>query len=258
MEIQWLGTAGFKIRTENATFLIDPYLSRNPAARPSQPLGPADLKGASHIFVSHGHFDHILDIPAIASQTGATVVSSPEAANTLHGMGLDPEQTQIVENEGFSIAFDGVKATAFYSRHVRFDLRLLFTTLVRMGRRIPEILSFSSKFPCGQVLCWKFELENKQILFFGSGGSTKEELEHLARAHVDILLVPLQGHTHICDKALFYLKILKPDLVIPHHQDDFFPPLSQTVDISPFVDRAASVSPETQVRLIRMNETLTA
>jgi len=254
MEIQWLGTAGFRIQTRDACFLIDPYLSRNPDARPKQLLVPKDLAPASHIFISHGHFDHIMDIPAIARQTGARVVCSPTAAHTLSDMGLDPAQIDTVDYEGFEMEFGSVKAKAFYSRHIRFDLRLLASTLRKIGRGLPRIIPLFLNFPCGQVLSWQIGLENRRIHFFGSGGSTVKELEDLSKDPPDILLVPLQGHSDICARAVEYVRILKPALVIPQHQDDFFPPVSQRVDISPFVDQVQQSCPATQVRVMEVNE----
>ncbi len=69
MELTWLGTAGFRIKTGSTTILIDPYLSRNEMARPEQPLNPPDIDDGNLIFVSHGHFDHIMDIPEIATKS---------------------------------------------------------------------------------------------------------------------------------------------------------------------------------------------
>ncbi len=254
MKIQWLGTAGFKIETQATAFLIDPYLSRNIDADPRQDFLPKDLAPASHIFISHGHFDHIMDIPAIARQTCANVFCSPTVAHTLSDMGMEDAQIEAVDHDQYDFEFNGVKAKAFYSRHVRFDAKLLITTLARIGRRVKEILPLFLNFPCGQVLGWQFDIEDKRIVFFGSGGSTKKELEALAEDPMDILLVPLQGHSHICSKALEYVEILKPKLVIPHHQDNFFPPVSQTIDINPFVEQVPLVSSNTMVKVVELNE----
>ena len=83
MELTWWGTAGYQIKTESQTFLIDPYLSRNKMARPHQDLTPSEISVADRIFISHGHFDHIYDVPAIAEKIGATVHCCPVAADTL-------------------------------------------------------------------------------------------------------------------------------------------------------------------------------
>ena len=256
MEIQWLGTAGFRIQTRDTAFLIDPYLSRNADALPGQPLAPPDLGPASFIFVSHGHFDHIMDLPVIAPASGAIVVCSPTAARTLEDMGLDPGRVRVVDRDGFETEFSGIRARAAYSRHIRFDLKLMVSTLFRIGRRLSGILPLFTHFPCGQVLSWDFRAEGRRILFFGSGGSTPRELNRLKTDPVDVLLLPLQGHSDICAKALEYVKILDPDLVIPHHQDDFYPPVSRTVDIGPFIESVRRVCPRTRVRTMAVNEIL--
>lgn len=273
MEITWLGTAGFRIRAGGASILIDPYLTRNPGAIPRQPLTPEDLGPADAILVSHGHFDHILDVPAIARHTGARVFCSTIVARTLKGTHilkgnrifgvrglakdrLAKDQIRIIEKDRTTLHIKGIRATAFFSRHVRFDARLLVTTLARVAPGIGRILPLILGFPCGQVLSWRLRAENKILHFFGSAGSGKAELQALAASPPDILLVPLQGHSDICDLAFRYVEILRPGMVIPHHQDDFYPPLSQTVDIQPFVDRVSTCFPRTRVRVMGINDTL--
>ena len=59
MELTWLGTAGFRIKTDKYTFFIDPYLSRNDKALPRRSLKPSDIQDGDVILISHGHFDHI-------------------------------------------------------------------------------------------------------------------------------------------------------------------------------------------------------
>jgi L-ascorbate metabolism protein UlaG (beta-lactamase superfamily) len=257
MEITWWGTAGFRVKTGEQVFLIDPYLSRNNTARPKQPLVPSDISRADQIFVSHGHFDHIFDIPAIASQTGSKVYCCPVAANTLIQNGLKSDQIQGVPERDYAVAFEGYRARAFFSQHVKFDRWLMVKTLSRINLRIPRYLPLIKEYPVGQVLSWQFEIDGKVLHHFGSAGSTPQELEHLGRKKIDILLVPLQGHTRICDIALGYVQALKPRMVIPHHQDDFFPPISTYVDIRPFIKNVQRKCPNTEIRIMQINETIT-
>jgi L-ascorbate metabolism protein UlaG (beta-lactamase superfamily) len=257
MEITWLGTAGFQLKTGENQFLIDPYLSRNAAARPGQTKVPSDLSGAEQIFVSHGHFDHILDIPAIASQPNCRVYCCPVAANTLKQNGLAGDRVQEVAEDGYSMAFDGYRARAFFSQHVKFDRWLLIKTLARINFRIPRYLPLMKAYPVGRVLSWQFEIDGQVLQHFGSAGSTPDELERLSRQNIDILFVPLQGHTRICDIALRYVQALKPRMVIPHHQDDFFPPISTYIDIRPFIMSVKRTCPDTEFRILQINETVT-
>jgi L-ascorbate metabolism protein UlaG (beta-lactamase superfamily) len=256
MELTWLGTAGFQIKTGRQVFLIDPYLSRNTAARPRQPFTPEDLSDTDHIFVSHGHFDHIFDIPAIASRTGCRVYCCPVAAETLRQNGLRGDLIHEVKQDDYPVALEGYQARAFYSHHVKFDRWLLAKTLARINFRIPRYLPLMKAYPAGQVLSWQFEIEGRILQHFGSAGSTPEELERLNEQKIDILFVPLQGHTRICDIALRYLQALKPRMVIVHHQDDFFPPISTYVDIRPFIKAVTRTCPQSEIRILQINETV--
>jgi hypothetical protein len=46
-------------------------------------------------------------------------------------------------------------------------------------------------------------------------------------------------------------------MVIPHHQDDFYPPISTNVDIRPFIEAVKQKCPVTEVRVMDFNETIT-
>jgi len=253
MKLQWLGTAGFWFESRGKAILIDPYLSRNPGACPGQVLKPKDLGEISHILISHGHFDHLMDVPAIARQTSARVVCSPEAAETLVKKGMDRRQIDVVEKDGQGFEAGFFRVRAFYSAHVRFDLELMAKTLVRVGCRVFAILALFTTYPCGQVLSWRMEVDGRTVHFFGSAGATAQELSRLRRlGFVDLLLVPLQGHSRICHICLSMVRRLQPAMVIPHHHDDFYPPLSQAVDIRPFLDGLARM-PETRVMVPELN-----
>jgi L-ascorbate metabolism protein UlaG (beta-lactamase superfamily) len=256
MKLQWLGTAGFRVEVGDQVFLIDPYLSRNAQAKPVQTIKPAGIGNAGQIFITHGHFDHLHDVPAIMAAGPAAVYCSVTAATTLARDGADTGRINAVDTDGFSSDFGAYRAEAFFSRHVKFDIPLVARTLWRIGPRYGSVSGIHRNYPVGQVLSWRFTINGYSMHHFGSGGSTPEELEHLAARPLDLLLVPLQGHTRICDIAFEYVRVLKPRLVIPHHQDDFYPPISSAVDIRPFVMKVGENCPGTEVKVLVMNETI--
>lgn len=257
MELTWWGTAGFQVKTGDEVFLIDPYLTRNEAALPVQPLSPEDVTEGARIFITHGHFDHVEDVGTIAARTGAEVYCCPVAGDTVKRNGAPPEQVRPVLSDGLSYDFGEYQAQAFYSSHVVFDKMLILKTLLRANVKFFGLAPLMKEYPKGQVLSWRFTVEGKTLHHFGSGGSPEEELDRLAQQHTDILFVPLQGHTHICEIALNYVKKMKPDTVIPHHQDDFYPPVSQMVNIGPFLDGVRRECPDTEIRVMEFNETIT-
>lgn len=85
MDIHFLGHATFTLSDGTTTVLIDPFLSGNPKAAIS-----ADDVEADAILLTHGHFDHIIDVVPIAKRTGAPVLAVKEIADELSGdLGAD-------------------------------------------------------------------------------------------------------------------------------------------------------------------------
>jgi L-ascorbate metabolism protein UlaG (beta-lactamase superfamily) len=80
--VRWLGHAAFEITSAGGTkILIDPFLSGNPST-PDSLRNLARYKPAA-ILVTHSHSDHSLDAKAIATSSGAMVISSNDWVTTL-------------------------------------------------------------------------------------------------------------------------------------------------------------------------------
>lgn len=257
MELTWFGTAGFKIKTAKHTILIDPYFSRNDKALPQQSLKSSDIQAGDVILISHGHFDHIYDVPAIAANTRAKVYCGKGIAAALIRNGMERKQIHEVSSDGENFDFNGIQAQAFFSRHVKFDRWLIFKTLARINFRLLRYLPLMREYPEGQVLSWRLIVEGKTIHHFGSAGSTSDELARLAGRPTDILLVPLQGHSDIIQIAHKYVTALRPKVVIPNHQDNFFPPISTRVDPQPFAEIVKRTNPDAEIKILEINETVT-
>ncbi|ARE38839.1 Metallo-beta-lactamase family protein [Rhodovulum sp. P5] len=72
MRITWLGHSGFRIEIGDQVLLIDPWLVGNPMF-PEDRRAEA-ISGATHLLVTHGHFDHIADTVAICRELGIPAV----------------------------------------------------------------------------------------------------------------------------------------------------------------------------------------
>ncbi len=75
MEIRFLGQSCFEITQGSTRILTDPFLTGNPKAA----ADPAELE-PTHIFLTHGHADHLGDTVDIAKRTGAHCVAIVELA----------------------------------------------------------------------------------------------------------------------------------------------------------------------------------
>jgi L-ascorbate metabolism protein UlaG (beta-lactamase superfamily) len=84
MDIRFLGHAAFELTDGDTRVLIDPFLTGNPKAAVS-----ADELEPTHIFLTHGHADHIGDTVSIAKRTGAQVVAIVEIASELQEDGVE-------------------------------------------------------------------------------------------------------------------------------------------------------------------------
>ena len=72
MRITWLGHASFRIEIADQVLLLDPWLEVNPMFDDTRTEDV--LTGATHILVTHAHFDHASEIATVARKTGAPVV----------------------------------------------------------------------------------------------------------------------------------------------------------------------------------------
>jgi L-ascorbate metabolism protein UlaG (beta-lactamase superfamily) len=100
MDIRFLGHACFELTDGDTRVLIDPFLTGNPKA--AVEAGDVD---PTHIFLTHGHADHIGDTVDIAKRTGAQVVAIVELAGELGESGVENVADP---NIGGTVQFDDV------------------------------------------------------------------------------------------------------------------------------------------------------
>ncbi len=112
MNILWLGHGSFRIEIGDQILLVDPWINGNPMMEGQDK--EAAIAGATHILVTHGHFDHTQDIVEISQKTGAPVSAIYELANYLHGQGATEGNAF---NKGGTITLGDVTATLVPASH---------------------------------------------------------------------------------------------------------------------------------------------
>jgi L-ascorbate metabolism protein UlaG (beta-lactamase superfamily) len=110
MKITYYGHSCFSVVAGGKNILFDPYITGNELAKN---IDINEIE-ADYVFVSHGHFDHILDVEAIANRTGAQVVGSFELYNYFTKQGL----TNVLPiNPGGQASFDFGMVKAVIAQH---------------------------------------------------------------------------------------------------------------------------------------------
>lgn len=81
-------------------------------------LHQAGIRKLAAVIVSHSNYDHAMDAPAIAHETGALLVGSPSTANIGRGWGL-PDQQIVIAKHGETLRFGKFAISMWPSNHVR-------------------------------------------------------------------------------------------------------------------------------------------
>src|SRR3546814_11008347 len=75
------------------------------------------------VIAVHSHYDHAMDSPEVARQTGALLIGSDSTANIGRGWGLPEERIRIVAN-GDTYQFGRFRITMLRSRHFPHPLAM--------------------------------------------------------------------------------------------------------------------------------------
>ncbi|MDQ2678683.1 MAG: MBL fold metallo-hydrolase [Actinomycetota bacterium] len=248
--IEWLGTAGFRLRAEGTTILIDPFLTRRglgetlgSACVHADPATVARLAPeADAVLIGHCHFDHAMDVPELARR-GATVYGSSNVTRLLGLHGLADSAVEVDPQVVYEIGPFTVRFVP--SRHSKLVLGLAVPSDGELTCDSLDSLS-SNAYRCGQVYGIHIEVDGTTIYHLGSADLLEDEYR---LGPVDLLLCCIAGRSMTRDFTPRMLSTFDPSLVVPHHLDDFFAPidapmgLSLNIDVSGFVDDVRRVDP---------------
>ena len=83
-QIVWLGHGTFQLTLpDGETIVIDPWIEGNP----TYPAG-YEITRCDTILVTHGHFDHVQDVPTLSKKFSPRVVANYEVGNWLERRGV--------------------------------------------------------------------------------------------------------------------------------------------------------------------------
>ena len=248
MRLKWYGTATILIEQDGTPLLFDPFLSLNADAF-KPPI--EELSKAGNILVTHGHLDHIVDIPAILEHgDGHTkVYCTAGPRETLISKGVAEGNIQTI-TPGDVLTLGPFELTVLKGKHIEFDKRLIIKTLVS-----PRVLLNWRNFrymlkenkscsEAGETVIFDIRTRDERILLLGSL-NLDENTEYPKGA--DLLILPLQGRSDVSIYAMHIIDRLQPKKVLLDHFEDSFPPISSYVDTDHFISLMKSKYPAVSV-----------
>lgn len=209
VEVTWLGQAAFKIVSPGGkTIVTDPWLRMNPLTPPEykqlDKLGKVDV-----LLVTHGHWDHFADAPALALMHD-TPIRAPGGLNqSATTLGLLPAKLLPRMNKGGTVMpVPGIKITAVRAEHS--------SELVWRNPATDKDETHVG----GEAIGWIIELENGFRIYHAGDTALFGDMRLIGeRYKPDLALLPIGGNFTMdpVDAAYAVTDMLKPRYVIPMH-----------------------------------------
>lgn len=245
----WLGVTTVLLDDGETQILIDGFFSRpsladgilrrpveNDAATINFALHEFDMRRLAAIIPVHSHFDHAMDVGAIANRSRASVVGSESTANIARGAGVPEDQVVVAENDDV-FEFGQFKVQLLESRHGPIGWR----GSVPLDGTIDEPLSLPAPVTAMRLgTAWSIVIEHPQgnTLVQGSTGYVEEGL---AGVQADLVLLSTYGLSSLGrDYAeRFWQEMVTTTgarAVVPMHFDDFTHPFGEVVPFPKILD----------------------
>ncbi|SMP60103.1 metal-dependent hydrolase [Anoxynatronum buryatiense] len=192
MKIQYLGHSAFYVEAGKLKAMIDPFI-------PGDVTKAYDETQLTHLFLTHGHGDHLGDAVALAKASGATVIANYEICHYLGQQGVACHAMHI-----------GGRTT------MDFGVVKMTPALHGSGIETPEGMVYGGN-PGGFVI----EVEGKKLYHAGDTGLTMD-MQLLEVESIDVALLPIGGNfTMDVTDALRAVEMIRPAVAIPMHFNTF-------------------------------------
>jgi L-ascorbate metabolism protein UlaG (beta-lactamase superfamily) len=264
LNLRWLGNNSWELTAGGTTVLVDPWLTRfrtgtyTPAGSdPNTPITvdtallDKHIAKADAILVTHGHFDHLPDVPHLATRTGATVFGTETHCNLLRALGAPPAQLNEVRG-GERLSYPGYRIDVLESRHSMVGPRAQVPFPGTRPGAVPPRPRTIADLVEGGTLAYQITMGGRGVLALGGANYLEREL---VGRRPDAVLLPVGGGS-VPDYVPRLLDLLgQPATVLPTHWDDFDHPLEQpAVDFGGLEKlRAAVAAASPRSRFVRLD-----
>lgn len=218
IKFRWFGAAGVEIKSQRSTLLIDPLLTRpswtklffGKVAPDKRAIGQ-HIKTADHILISHTHFDHFMDAPDIAFNTGATIFGSPNTCELARKLGVSKNQVRLI-SAGDCLSLDKYSVEVIKGDHVSIP-----GFAPGPSPANPKVPMGLRDYKMDGNFTFKVEVQKISFLFW------QTKATKLAKQSDILFIVPEENQNYYKDLLL----VVRPKLIVLIHWDYLFRPLTK-------------------------------
>lgn len=232
--VQWMSVASVALDDGKSKFLIDAawtrpgplHLLNLQAFRSDSKLVGAILKDAKlenvdAIFSSHSHFDHSVDVPAVAKMTGATFYADTSSARLARAY-KDPSIKIQMLKAGEKVQVGSFTIIPLLREHPK-----LFQLIDFLPGSVPENTELSFwDYHCGDT--WFYIVIHPEgTILIDQGTESHVEVVKKYTQRIDALFQGFAGRKDDDGILNGYVKTFQPKMYLPLHFDNFFTTLDR-------------------------------
>jgi L-ascorbate metabolism protein UlaG (beta-lactamase superfamily) len=142
LTFRWLGVAGLELKAGGQVLAIDPFFTRPSLLSMLRPISPdyslvkEKLPECDYVLVTHPHYDHLMDVPAVLGHTGAVAYGSANTCRLLELLGVPGAQAKEV-HVADKLSLGAFKVKVIPGQHSPIPFGNIFNGQLKTGLHPP-------------------------------------------------------------------------------------------------------------------------